>query len=248
MVSQEGESNPHLNAQLHDARKTQEAAQTDLDKEQDRAFSSFTKARKYGITENQTFHEWAAGRNFPAYLLTRDRLAAAAAKLDNLQHQADGPKAAQLSRDRAAVANGLEPVHSCPGYNMQAGVGNNLQSEGQPIPESPFPRVALYSAPHYRAFVQGAQRQAAVGTYNPDDLVEFTVNPSDDPSKFHFGQTTATGEVGFGYSSWLALNTGGSNSSSSSSTLGITGEDASSVKIKMTFDKLEKIPITLGSW
>lgn len=137
-------------------------------------------------------------------------------------------------------------------YNMQAATSNALstaellrkQAGHQTIPKPSTRLVPAYLiASAYKESAQNAQTRSG-GKYEPKDSVEFSIDTESDTSEFNFGQTNAGADVDFS-SGWLGFST---DSGFESTTIFETGGDASSVKIKLLFDKVEAVPILPGQW
>ena len=115
---------------------------------------------------------------------------------------------------------------------------------GESIPTPDFNRKPSYFAAEYRAFAVEALKRG-VSNIDPttlEDSIAFTVNASDDPSKFNFGQTTS----GSNYQSFLSFK--GEGEWSDTMNVDISEAEASSVNVKVFFSKLGQVSITPGAW
>lgn len=120
-----------------------------------------------------------------------------------------------------------------------------LYNSNKPVPEPAFQRLPAYNAPNYKTAVQTAQTKSG-NKYDPAASVEFTIDSGKSTSDFKFGQTTGGANIGVSWGGWFSFNAGGSHSSSSE-TLD-TSDESTSVNVKITFDNIQIVNITPGSW
>lgn len=115
-----------------------------------------------------------------------------------------------------------------------------------PCPTPKAFKVPLYSADRYKAFVQEAQAGVKIGAkYDPADGTSFQIDTAESTSDFQFGQTSVSATVSPG--GWFSFWSASAGQETTSSTLR-TGSAASSVSIKITYDKIEIIDVTPGLW
>lgn len=135
---------------------------------------------------------------------------------------------------RCAVGNLLSPAELV-----------NANNSGKTIPDPPFHRLPYYNAPNYKTSVQTAQRQVG-SEYEPSGSLEFTIDTGKDTSSFNFGQNTAGGGASVSYGGWFSFDANASHSSKSETLE--TGSESTQVKVEITYDALELVPITPGDW
>ena len=133
-----------------------------------------------------------------------------------------------------SMGNILSPAELLQSYN-----------KGEKVPEPPFQRLPAYNAPTYKAAVQAAMKSAG-GDYKAEPKITFNIDTGKSTSDFKLGQTTVAGGVGATFGGWFSFNASGSHSSESTTLT--TGEESSKVTVTITYDTLQLIPITLGSW
>ena len=104
--------------------------------------------------------------------------------------------------------------------------------------------VPYYNAPDYREFVREAQLPHS-GPPGPRDGVTFAVDSSRSTSQYDFGQTSigASASPGGWFSPWSVSGQHTTKSETFSSTAA-----ASSISVKLTWDKIEAITVTPGQW
>lgn len=137
---------------------------------------------------------------------------------------------------------------------MRCAIGNFLsaeeiylkQAQGQPIPTPKYQHLPLYEAPLYQDFVKAGETKIGNTGYTPSDSIEFHINTSEDTSHSDFGQTNMDGSAGFSYRPWFGFDANGEHSSESTAVN--TGSESESVKVKITFDKIQNIQINPGKW
>lgn len=78
-----------------------------------------------------------------------------------------------------------------------------------------------------------------------DNSVSFTIDTSKETSTFNVGQTSGGTNMGISYGEF-SFNAN-AEYSSSSKTLD-TSSESDRVSVTITYDKMELVPITLGSW
>lgn len=135
---------------------------------------------------------------------------------------------------------------------MRAAIGNvpsanelsRAYKNKQRIEAPSFERIPTYEAPAYKKFVQDSQAESG-GGWDPKDSATFTIDTKKEASDFKFGQTSGGGNLSVPIP-WFGFGASASHSESSE-ILDTSGEE-SSVIVKIMFDKIEKIDITLGSW
>ncbi|KAM7210391.1 hypothetical protein V8F06_014222 [Rhypophila decipiens] len=204
------------------------------------------------VPDGQNLLQWIAAGNAPALVTASKARDAAAATVTNLQGQINGPLAAQVTSDRTKLAQGLNKDTDLNGFNMHCALGNILSPQelirklnnGEKVPPPTFQRLPLYQAPAYKDAVQDMERK--IGTdYKPNNSVSFTIDTNKSTSDFNFGQTTAGASVGVSYG-WFSFNAGGSSSESKS--VITSASESENVSVKITYDKFQVVPITLGDW
>jgi hypothetical protein len=123
----------------------------------------------------------------------------------------------------------------------------NCYNSGVPCPKPPPSKLPAYSAERYKAFVQ-ASLYPAGSTYKdhkPLDGTSFKIDTSEDTSNFKFGQTTMGASART--NGWFSFYSASAGKSTTTTNLR-TGSAASSVDVKIFYDKLEAITIAPGSW
>jgi len=112
-----------------------------------------------------------------------------------------------------------------------------------PAPASTF-RLPLYSSPRYISFIKEAQVKAPSSDPGPQLSANFSVNTGESASSFDFGQST-TGAAARG-NWWFSFKASGERTTESSTSN--TEVAASTTLIKITYDKIEAVPIIPGKW
>lgn len=120
----------------------------------------------------------------------------------------------------------------------------NAQKKHETLPDPPSQRLPLYEAPSYIPFIRTAQNNA-LKPYDPKIFVEVNVDTGKDTSDYHFGQENVEANVGF-TDGWFSIHASGGHESTSE-TLNTHSEDEK-ISITMTFEDLQVITITPGSW
>lgn len=239
---------------LLSALEHQQAADAVVDREVDKAWDKYQKELLRGmVADNMTFMQWVAKGHAPTYSAALDNQQAKTAVVADIQGQIDGPMAAILNNARAAIRSGLNTETDLPGFNMKAAIGSPLSSEqimlkqqkGEPIPVPPSQRLPLYQAEHYETFVKGAETK--IGTkYVPENSFELNIDTSQTRNSFDFSQFQGSAGFTVPIGPWFAVGANASHSQESSRV--DTGTDASSVKVKVTYDKIQQIPVHSGNW
>ncbi|GJC83472.1 hypothetical protein ColLi_06310 [Colletotrichum liriopes] len=194
-----------------------------VDIQQDKAFEKFTKEEKKGLTNGLNFRD----------------------TIEQIRLKIGGPMAVTIQKTRVKLARGLNTEKAYEGYNMPAAMRNMMspqelvrnQQMGKGIPKPSTHLVPVYTALRYKKFIHDVQARLG-GHYEPANSIEFVIDTKDDISKYNFGQTTVGVNTDFNYGGWFGFNALG-NLSESSSTLDASS-DASSVKIKLLYDKTER--------
>lgn len=107
-IPQEGKPSTNDDNALLNALKDQQAFQIKEATESDRAFEKFAKEEKMGLTGGQTFYTWIANGKAPAYVAAKTQSAQVASVIQSIQARINGPKAAQINDDRAALAKAFD--------------------------------------------------------------------------------------------------------------------------------------------
>lgn len=120
----------------------------------------------------------------------------------------------------------------------------NAYNNGTKVPDPTFQRLPAYNAPNYKKAVQDAE--ARVGNDDhPKNSVTFNIDTGKQTSDFNFGQTSGGANVGVSYG-WFSFNANAEHSSSSE-TLD-TSAESDQVSVTITYDNMELVTITPGSW
>lgn len=136
---------------------------------------------------------------------------------------------------------------------MRGAIGSPLSSEqillkqqkGEQIPTPPFQRLPLYEAENYETFVKGAETK--IGTkYVPENSFELNIDTSENRDSFDFSQFQGSAGITVPIGPWFAVGTNASRLEER--TRVETGSDASSIKVKVTYDKIQQIKVRSGAW
>lgn len=101
----------------------------------------------------------------------------------------------------------------------------------------------MYDAQGYKEFVQEAQR-ATVTDYTPTGSTYINVDSKKATSQYDFGQTSVGADVRGG---WFSPWSVSGKHTTTSETFSTTAA-ASSISVKMTWDAIQAITISPGSW
>ncbi|KXJ86957.1 hypothetical protein Micbo1qcDRAFT_208734 [Microdochium bolleyi] len=242
-----GRSDPGMDRLLENARRDAERYQDQYNAVQEKAIARFRKDQEYGMSSSLNFGEWLAQGRAPDYSAANQQLQMSEGMITNLQSNMDGPSAGNVNNSRGQVGRGLDVSRESPGFTMRIALADNTtevlraQAENERMPTPAYRLVPLYTVPSYEHFARDYQKNSGS---QPNDAIEFSINIGDDPSKFSFGQTSTT--AARDGPAWLGFRAPGEDSERL--TMCDLGGDASAVRVKMLFDKIQLIEIRRGNW
>ncbi|KAM0428832.1 hypothetical protein ACHAPT_006632 [Fusarium lateritium] len=249
-----GKANPALDSAYLEALKDQAAYQVGYYRERKQASGQWAEDKKLGLTK-LSFIDYVNSGKTPGFSAATQSLAAIGSKVQQIQLQQGGPMAATVNDDRARLGKGRNLENDYPGFNVHGAIGDLLSTAeltrayiaNKKIPRPDFQRIPLYGADAYKKFVQDAMERATSSDFNPAaNSIDVSIDTSKSASDYNFGQTQGGASIGGNIDGWISFSAGGSHSSESSTLQ--TGSDGSGISVQITYDDIQAITITPGSW
>ena len=112
------------------------------------------------------------------------------------------------------------------------------------IPPPIFQRLPAYNAPLYKGAVQAAMRKATTN-FKPPNALQIDIDLGKKTSEFQLGHTDLGGSVGI-RNGWFSFNASADHTKDSEKLE--TGDESSTVSVKMLYDTIQLITISPGNW